>query len=159
MGPLVQESRTSPQKELEGPNMKATGIYFGAVLLTVGIVLSACEDADEIEITGPALEEVLAATQTRPDGSLDIRIGGSRFDERMEPLVLIDGVPVQEWWVARGVPYPDGPRGHPDLDPRVIEKITVFKGAKAVELYGPDAGGGVVLITLKDSIQRREGSG
>ena len=120
--------------------MKGRWIYAGAFLLMAGAVLSACEDEEEFEITGPALEEVVAAAQSSPDLV--------RIDGRNEPWVFIDGV-------RQSMGFP----GHGDLDPRLIEKITVIKGTKAVESYGPDAWAGVILITTKDTISSQEGSG
>ena len=136
--------------------MRARGIYAGAVLLTAGALLSACEDEEELEITGPALEEVITAAQSSADADGRIRIGAvsSRYiGGRDEPWVFIDGVRITTELGALG------PAGHGDLDPRLIEKITVIKGTKAVELYGPDAWVGVILITTKDTILKREGSG
>ena len=139
--------------------MKARRIYFGAVVLTVGTVLSACEDADQIEITGPALEEVVSAAQSSADADGRIRIGGvsSRYlGGRAEPWVFINGVRVKPGdWELTGAEDV----GLTGIKPDDIEKITVIKGRKAVEQYGPDAWAGVILITTKDSIQIREGSG
>lgn len=125
--------------------MKAVVAGLSAIL-GVGALIAACEDAEEFEITGPALEEVLAATQTTSDGSSGLNIRGT--SARImggEPLVFIDGVLISE------------DRSEFDaVDPDDIEKISVIKGIKAVEVYGPDAQYGVILITLKDSVSKRE---
>ena len=36
-----------------------------------------------------------------------------------------------------------------DLNPSDIESVEVFKGAKAIEIYGEDARNGVIVITSK----------
>jgi TonB-linked SusC/RagA family outer membrane protein len=50
--------------------------------------------------------------------------------------------------MARWAPgvHPTGP----DIDPNIIESITVLKGAAATALYGSDASRGAVLITTKN---------
>jgi len=79
-------------------------------------------------------------------GSAHMRIRGpsARFLGG-DPLVFINGVRTSEDQSQLG-----------DVDPEDIEKISVIKGSKAVELYGPDAEYGVILITLKDSVSTRE---
>jgi hypothetical protein len=119
--------------------MRATVSVFG-IFLGVGVLLTACEDVEEFEITGPALEEVLAAQPAAPDGGSGVRIHGTRLLGG-EPLIFINGVRMSE-----EEPELDG------VDPKNIEKVSVIKGTKAVERYGPDAKHGVILITLKDSI-------
>ena len=113
-------------------------------IVGVGALLTACEDADQIELTGPALEEALAATSATPDASPGLRITGTpaRYLGG-EPLIFIDGVRV-----------PDDKDALGDIEATDIEKVTVIRGTKAVSLYGPDAEHGVILITLKDSISK-----
>ena len=122
--------------------MRARLTVFG-LFLGVGVLLTGCEDVDEFEITGPALEEALAAQPETQDVVSGVRIHGTR-SLGGEPLIFINGVRMSE--------------EEPELDavdPDDIEKITVIKGSKAIETYGLEAEHGVILITLKDSISSR----
>ncbi len=125
--------------------MRARLAVFG-LSLGAGVLLPACEDAEEFEITGPELEGILATQPEAPDATSGVRIHGTRMMDG-EPLIFLDGVLMSE----------EDP-GLDAVDPNDIEKISVIKGTKAVEKYGPEAEYGVILITLKDSIRSWEDS-
>lgn len=68
-------------------------------------------------------------------------------------LFVIDGVPMDNTEVGN----PDGSLGAGgtanraiDIDPNIVESITVLKGAAATALYGSSASRGAVLITTKN---------
>ncbi len=84
-----------------------------------------------------------------PGGGSRIRIrGGASLNASNDPLLVIDGVPVE----SRG---PDGKEisGSGNflntINPNDIESISVLKDASATALYGSRASNGVLIITTK----------
>ena len=83
-----------------------------------------------------------------PGASAPIRIrGGSSLSGSNDPLIVIDGVPVDN----RGL------GGAPDvlstINPNDIETFTVLKDASATAIYGSRASNGVILITTKKGLR------
>ena len=79
-----------------------------------------------------------------PGGGGVIRIrGGSSLSASNDPLVVIDGVPIDN----------NGPAGSRNplniLNPNDIATFTVLKDASATAIYGSRASNGVILITTK----------
>jgi hypothetical protein len=68
--------------------LKATAAVIG-LFLGVGVLLTACEDVEEFEITGPVLEEYLAAQPETPDASSSLRIHGTRLPGG-KPLIFLN---------------------------------------------------------------------
>ncbi|MEZ4917662.1 MAG: SusC/RagA family TonB-linked outer membrane protein [Saprospiraceae bacterium] len=79
-----------------------------------------------------------------PGGGGNIRIrGGSSLSAINDPLIVIDGVPVDD-----GVP--GGSRSALNIiNPNDIATFTVLKDASATAIYGSRASNGVILITTK----------
>jgi TonB-dependent starch-binding outer membrane protein SusC len=79
-----------------------------------------------------------------PGAGETIRIrGGSSLSALNDPLVVIDGVPVD----SRGI---SGMRSALSMiNPNDIETFTVLKDASATAIYGSRASNGVILITTK----------
>ena len=61
-----------------------------------------------------------------------------------QPLWVVDGVPMYSF-----VSPVTGTNTLADLDPSLIESVTVLKDAAAASIYGSRAGNGVILITTK----------
>ena len=61
-----------------------------------------------------------------------------------QPLWVIDGVPMHSF-----VSPVTGTNTLADIDPSMIESVTVLKDAAAASIYGSRAGNGVILITTK----------
>jgi len=79
-----------------------------------------------------------------PGGGSVIRIrGGSSLNASNDPLIVIDGVPVDNGGIA-GAANPLAL-----LNPEDIETFTVLKDASAAAIYGSRAANGVILITTK----------
>jgi len=77
------------------------------------------------------------------DGAV-IRIrGGSSLSASNDPLIVIDGVPVDNEGVA-GMRNPLN-----SINPNDIETFTVLKDASATAIYGSRASNGVIIITTK----------
>ncbi|OAV72743.1 Outer membrane receptor for ferrienterochelin and colicins [Bacteroidales bacterium Barb6] len=88
--------------------------------------------------------------------------GQSSFTGDNQPLVVVDGVPMDntaggnaDVWGGSGM---DMGNGLQDINPDDIETLTVLKGASAAALYGSRAGNGVILITTKSG-KARQGLG
>jgi iron complex outermembrane receptor protein len=79
-----------------------------------------------------------------PGGGAQIRIrGGSSLSASNDPLIVIDGIPLDN----RGI---SGARNVFDfVNPNDIETFTVLKDASATAIYGSRASNGVILITTK----------
>lgn len=76
-----------------------------------------------------------------------IRIrGGSSLNASNDPLIVIDGVPVDNQVIAGA--------GNPLslVNPQDIETFTVLKDASATAIYGSRASNGVILITTKKGV-------
>lgn len=101
-------------------------------------------------ITGP--QELLAGkvagvvitTDGSPGGGSKIRIRGeSSLSASKDPLIVVDGIPLDNGGVA-------GSRNALNiLNPNDIETFTVLKDASAAAIYGNRASGGVIIITTK----------
>ena len=61
-----------------------------------------------------------------------------------QPLWVVDGVPMHSF-----VSPVTGTNTIADLDPSMIESVTVLKDAAAASIYGSRAGNGVILVTTK----------
>ena len=99
-----------------------------------------------------------------PGSSTSITIRGvSSISGSNQPLMIIDGLPLDNKTMNTGVLASDAPgsatgfnnRGvdftnrSADINPEDIETITVLKGAEAAALYGIDAANGAIVITTK----------
>ncbi|MFD2574490.1 SusC/RagA family TonB-linked outer membrane protein [Spirosoma soli] len=80
----------------------------------------------------------------QPGGGSTIRIrGGSSLNASNDPLVVIDGLPVDN----SGISGASNPLSL--INPQDIETFTVLKDASAAAIYGARAANGVILITTK----------
>ncbi|WP_460607782.1 SusC/RagA family TonB-linked outer membrane protein [Hymenobacter terrigena] len=73
--------------------------------------------------------------------------GGSSLSASNSPLIIIDGVPVDNTSLA-GVSNPLSL-----INPNDIESITVLKDASSTAIYGVRASNGVILVTTKKGLQ------
>jgi len=78
----------------------------------------------------------LTNSGVNPD-NIRITLRGNRsFLGNNQPLILVDGIPVDNTYLAQ-------------INPDAVETIDVLKGATASALYGSSAANGVILITTK----------
>ncbi|MBX0290235.1 SusC/RagA family TonB-linked outer membrane protein [Hymenobacter sp. HSC-4F20] len=83
-----------------------------------------------------------------PGAGSSIRIrGGSSLTASNDPLIVIDGVPVDN----RGLSGTSNPLSL--INPNDIESISVLKDASSTAIYGSRASNGVILITTKKGLQ------
>ncbi len=79
-----------------------------------------------------------------PGSGSTIRIrGGASLSASNDPLIVIDGVPIE----TVGVPGLRNPLS--SINPNDIESFTVLKDASATAIYGSRASNGVIIITTK----------
>jgi len=112
--------------------------------------------AKEVSVAAQLTGKVAGLEVTKPSNGptsatrIVIR-GVSSFEGSDGPLIVIDGIPVNNSNLSSGGLYGgrDSGDGFNSLNPDDIENITVLKGPAASSLYGARAGSGVVLITTK----------
>ncbi len=107
-----------------------------------------------------------------PGASSSITIRGvSSISSSNQPLMIIDGLPMDNKTLNTGVLASDAPgsttafnnRGvdftnrSADLNPEDIETLVVLKGPEASALYGIDAANGAIIITTKRGKAGRSG--
>ena len=95
-------------------------------------------------LVGKSSGVVITTSGGAPGSGASIRIrGGSSLNASNDPLIIIDGVPIDNNNVA----------GSNNLllfvNPNDIETFTVLKDASATAIYGSRASNGVILITTK----------
>lgn len=79
-----------------------------------------------------------------PSGGSAIRIrGGSSLSASNDPLIIIDGVPIDNGGLGGAGNILNA------INPNDIETFTVLKDASATAIYGSRASNGVILITTK----------
>ncbi len=99
--------------------------------------------ADQL-LTGKAPGVRITNNGGQPDSDPNIRIrGGSSLNANNRPLIVIDGVPIDNTSPA-GVSNPLSL-----INPNDIESFTVLKDASATAIYGSRASNGVIIITTK----------
>src|SRR6266498_140924 len=77
-------------------------------------------------------------------GGSKIRIrGGASLNASNDPLIVIDGVPVESNSIAGSANFLN------TINPNDIESMSVLKDASATALYGSRASNGVIIITTK----------
>jgi TonB-linked SusC/RagA family outer membrane protein len=99
---------------------------------------------------------VKITSSNNPGGSSRIVIrGASSITGNNQPLFIVDGVPIDNTARsnaggsnATGGGYDYG-NNAADIDPNLIESISVLKGPNAAALYGSRAANGAVVITTK----------
>jgi TonB-linked SusC/RagA family outer membrane protein len=101
-------------------------------------------------IAGKVAGVQVTSSSGTPGSSARIVIrGGSSFFGTNEPLMVIDGVPVDNSETGNLNSGP-GTNRIADIDPSIIASMNVLKGAAATALYGSKGANGVVIITTKN---------
>jgi iron complex outermembrane receptor protein len=102
-------------------------------------------------VSGKVAGVQITSNGGRPGSGSTIRIrGGSSLNASNEPLVVIDGVPLDNSYKADGASSINGASNPLGLiNPSDIESITVLKDASATAIYGVRASNGVIMIVTK----------
>jgi len=117
--------------------------------LTGSIASISSKDFQKVPVTN--VEDLIAnklpGVQITPSsgkpgaGSSILIRGGSSLSASNNPLIVIDGIPIEG--------FGGGPGILSQLNPNDIESFTVLKDASAAAIYGSRASNGVVIITTK----------
>jgi len=95
-------------------------------------------------LVGKSTGVVITSSGGAPGAGATIRIrGGSSLNASNDPLIVIDGIPVDN----TGISGSANPLSV--INPNDIESFTVLKDASATAIYGSRASNGVILITTK----------
>jgi len=95
-------------------------------------------------LMGKSAGVVITTAGGAPGSGATIRIrGGSSLSATNDPLIIIDGVPLD----SRSLSGMGNPLA--SVNPNDIETFTVLKDASATAIYGSRASNGVILITTK----------
>ncbi|WPP51532.1 SusC/RagA family TonB-linked outer membrane protein [Catalinimonas niigatensis] len=99
------------------------------------------------------------AGNSTPGGAPEFVIRGfSSVAGNNQPLIVIDGVPMQQSSNATFDERGDNQRyggGISEIDPNNIAEMSVLKGPNAAALYGSRAANGVILITTKSGAGKK----
>jgi len=117
-------------------------------------VVDAKQDNIVNALSGKVAGVQITNSSGQPGSSAQIVIrGNSSLTGDNTALFVIDGIPIDNSEAGN----PDGPLGAGgtsnrgiDIDPNIIESVTVLKGAAATALYGANASRGAIIITTKN---------
>ncbi|SFE40862.1 SusC/RagA family TonB-linked outer membrane protein [Thermophagus xiamenensis] len=97
-------------------------------------------------ISGKVAGVSVVSSGGAPGAGATIRIrGGSSMSASNDPLIVIDGVPVDNSTGINGMADPLS-----SIHPNDIKTFTVLKDASATAIYGSRASNGVIIITTKE---------
>ncbi len=95
-------------------------------------------------LVGKSAGVVITNTGGAPGAGATIRVrGGSSLNASNDPLIIIDGVPIDNNNVSGSSNFLSF------INPNDIETFTVLKDASATAIYGSRASNGVIIITTK----------
>ena len=91
-------------------------------------------------ITG-RMPGVMVIPNGNPGTGSQIRIrGGASLDASNDPLIVVDGLPLENGSISQ-------------INPNDIESFSVLKDASATAIYGSRASNGVIMITTKKGVE------
>jgi iron complex outermembrane receptor protein len=98
-------------------------------------------------LVGKSAGVVITTSGGAPGAGATIRIrGGSSLSASNDPLIIIDGVPIDNTNVS------GSSNALSFVNPNDIESFTVLKDASATAIYGSRASNGVIIITTKKGV-------
>ncbi|RKZ96510.1 MAG: SusC/RagA family protein [Gammaproteobacteria bacterium] len=101
-------------------------------------------------LMGKSAGVVITSSSGAPGSGSAIRIrGGSSLNASNDPLIIIDGVPIDNNSVS------GSPNFLSVVNPNDIETMTILKDASATAIYGSRASNGVIIITTKKGVAGR----
>jgi len=121
---------TSRRKDITGAVSKITSKDFNT-----GIITSPLQ-----QIQGKVAGLVIVQPGGDPNGDFSVRIRGSTSLEGQPPLLVIDGLAIDDFNKAIST-----------LNPADIESYDILKDASASAIYGSRGANGVILVTTKRS--------
>ena len=127
---------TTRKKDLTGSVTQITAKDFQKGVMTT----------PEQLIAGKVAGVSIISNGGHPGGGSTIRIrGGSSLSASNDPLIVIDGVPLDNGGLVGGI------NNNPlsSINPNDIESFTILKDASAAAIYGTRASNGVIIIITK----------
>lgn len=101
-------------------------------------------------LVGASPGVVVTTDGGNPSGGASIQIrGGASLAASNEPLIVIDGVPMD----TKGIVGASNPLAL--VSPENVESMTILKDASATAIYGSRASNGVIIITTKKGTSGR----
>lgn len=104
-------------------------------------------------LAGKAAGLQVNTVSAQPGGGTNFRIRGAGSSDIAgnNPLIIIDGFPVNDPGTVGGGYYSSGNQDNvlASINPSDIESIEVLKDASSTAIYGSRAGNGVIIITTK----------
>ena len=98
-------------------------------------------------IAGKVAGVQITSNSGAPGSGSTIRIrGGASLNASNDPLIVIDGVPIDNNSIS------GSPNGLSLINPNDIESMNILKDASAAAIYGSRASNGVILITTKKGL-------
>lgn len=143
-GPAISSRNSEP-----GPDREETLVNVGYGQQAADHVIGSTSSLDEASIRNLRVGRVEQLLEGRIPGLQVIRTGrgytlrirgvGSLLASN-EPLVVVDGMPVEAFGTPGGLGW---------INPGDIERIDVLKDASSTSIYGSRGANGVILITTK----------
>lgn len=158
-----QSSVTIPlsenKKELNEVVVTALGVKRDKRVLTYsaqevkGATLAAAKEPNIVNALSGKVPgvQITSASGTPGSASRIVIRGATSFFGENQPLIIIDGVPVNNDETGNLTMGP-GTNRLADIDPAIIESTSVLKGAAATALYGSAGARGVLMITTKSGL-------
>lgn len=101
-------------------------------------------------LSGKASGVMITRSSGDPGAGSYIQIRGqSTISGNLQPLVIIDGIPVSNSTIGSGVDGVVQQSRLNDINPDDIESLQILKGPSAAALWGTRAANGVIVITTK----------
>jgi TonB-linked SusC/RagA family outer membrane protein len=161
----------SPGTITQNFTLQSNPLQLGEVVITgagtettrerLGNVINSVDSASLTRANEPNIVQALAGKAPNveinmqsgdPGASSYVRIRGDKTIQGTgQPLIVVDGVPVDNQTLATGsfLGSTVAPNRASDINPDDIESVEILKGAAAGAIYGARAGQGVILITTK----------
>ncbi|HEY0609654.1 MAG TPA: SusC/RagA family TonB-linked outer membrane protein [Chitinophaga sp.] len=147
---------TENKKELNEVVVTALGVKREKRVLTYsaqevkGTTLAAAKEPNIVNALSGKVPgvQITSASGTPGSASRIVIRGATSFLGENQPLIVIDGVQINNDETGNLTMGP-GTNRLADIDPAIIENISVLKGAAATALYGSAGARGVLMITTK----------
>lgn len=134
---------TGPQRRLEVGNVVGT-IDADSVVRSAPVTSL----SDLINARVPGTQVILNNGMSGTSPRIRIR-GLNSVTVANDPLLVVDGIRVENSTGTLGSGYGQTPGRLNDLNPEEIESIEIVKGPSAATLYGTDAANGVIVVKTK----------
>jgi TonB-dependent SusC/RagA subfamily outer membrane receptor len=141
---------------VESVGVVQTGAVTGSPVMHADVTVrgdSTPDTASVNSVTDLLVTRVPGMTVTRVSGNPGepsrLRLRGKSNADSTNPVVIVDGVRVYSKQPSSKPGKGQSSSPLDKINPNDIETIEVFKGPSATALYGPDAAGGVIVVTTK----------